>query len=417
MNTRKLAVSAQVRVHLDNCQGDLVLRGGDEPELKIQSQEALAEGIVQQSGDTVHLSELPKCRLFVPRQAVVVIGQVAGDLRADGLASLEVDHVGGDLRVKGGTIHARQVQGDFTANELAGNVTLDAASGDVSLREVTGDAVIHLAGGDLRVRQIGGALRVDEVQENVSARNLTGVLELGHVGGDVVLVNLRGGVETQQVDGEVVLKSELASGTRYNIQARGDVVLKLPLQTSARLVLEAPSGEITSTVPLDIEEEIVGRLVGTLGGADKRADVFLHTTGGSITLRPLTVFEDRTAEQASLGFDPETIAELVQTHVAASLGTSDVDEFVRREAERALQRAERARAKAERAAERAQRHIERQAEKAAKRWRVSWRGKRSVPRRAAEPVTEAEHLAVLKMLEEGKITAEEASKLLEALES
>lgn len=412
-----IELSTQTLVHLDGCQGDLALRGWDKSELKIQSQEDLPGDVIQQTEDEIHLPELPQCRLFVPRQATVVVGQVAGDLKADGLVgSLQVNRVEGDVRVRGGTIYAHQVQGDFAANGLSGDVTLDSASGDVSLREIAGDVVVRLAGGDVRARHIGGALRAGEVQGNVHVRNLDGVLELGHVTGDAVLVNLRSGVEVKQVDGEAVLKTGLASGERYNVQARADIVLKLPLQTSAHLVSEAPGGEIHSTIPLDVEEEAAGRLVGKLGRADKRAEVFLHTTGGNIALRLLTAFEDGTAEQAGLGFDPETIAGMVQAHVAASLGTSDVGEFVRRETERALHRAERARAKAERAAERAQRHMERQAEKATRRWRVSWRGKRAAPPRAAEPVTEEERVAILKMLQEGKITAEEANKLLEVLE-
>ena len=378
MGTRKVAVSAQVRVHIDGCQGDLVLRGWDAPELEIRSGEDLAEDVIQWADGEVHLPELPECRLFVPRQAAVVIEHVAGDLRADGLSgSLEINN----------------------------------------------------AGGDLRARRIDGTLRADEVRGDVRVRDLAGVLELGHVGGDAVMVNLRGGVEVRQVDGEAVLKTALVSGACYNVRARGNVVLKLPLQTNARLVLEAPDGEIHLAIPLEVEEEEAGRLVGTLGGVDERAEVFLHTADGSIALKPLTTYEDGTADRAGSIFDAEAIAEMVRAQVAAGLGTLDVgiDELVRRETERALQQAKRAQAKAERAAERAQakvkraaeraqRRVERQAEKADKRWGGARRKRWTASRQTSEPVTEEERVAILRMLAEGKITAEEANKLLEALE-
>ena len=387
MSTRKIAVSAQVQVHLESCRGDLVLRGWDEPELKIQSQEDLSENVIQQAGDKVHLSELPECRLFVPRQAAVVIGHVAGDLRADGLS---------------------------------------------------GSLEINIAGGDLRARRIDGTLRADEVQGDVRVRDLTGVLELGHVGGNAVMVNLQGGAEVRQVNGEAVLKTALTSGARYKVRAGADLVFKLPLHASARLVLEAPNGEVCSTIPLEIEEEAAGRLVGTLGSMDAGAEVFLHTTDGNITLRPLTVHEDRPADWASFDFDPEAIAEMVRAHVTTGLGALDVEERVLHEMDRGLQQAEKARAKAERAAERAQakveraaerararaerveerarRRAERQAKKASKRWRVKWGRKRTASHQPSEPVTEEERLAVLKMLEAGKITIAEANTLLEALE-
>jgi DUF4097 and DUF4098 domain-containing protein YvlB len=425
--------SRKVHVHIDGCQGDLALRGRDQPELEIRSLEDLAEDVIEQAEDTFHLPELPQCRLFVPRQATVVVGHVVGDLKADGLiGDLEVNKVDSGVRVEGGTL-----PGDFGSDELTGNVKLDSALGDVSLREVAGDAVVRLTGGDLRARQIGGALQAEEVHGDVRVRNLTGVLELGHVAGDAILVNLRGGAEVRQVDGDVVLKTELVPGARYSVRARGNVVLRIPLETGAHLVLEAPAGEIHSTISLEVKEKAAGRLVGTLGRADKRAEVLLHTTGGNITLRPLTTSEDRTTDQINLGFDPEAIAEMVRAHVVASLGTSNVDEFVHRETERALRRAERARAKAERAAERAQakaeraaerararvelaeeraqRHMERQMEKAGKRGRGA-RRKKWAFHQTSEPVTEEERAAVLKMLQEGKITAEEANQLLEALE-
>jgi DUF4097 and DUF4098 domain-containing protein YvlB len=410
-------VAEQVQVYLDDCQGDFVLRGWDESELKIQSQGSLDENTVQQAADVVRLSTLSEGRLFVPRQATVIIGHVAGDLRADGLTgSLEVGRVEGDLRVKGGTLHVHEVQGDCVITELTGNVTIDAASGDVSLREVAGEAVVRLIGGDLRVRRINGTLRAEEVHGNVHAKNLDGALELARVGGDTVLTNLQGGVKLHQAQGEVVLKTGLASGVSYHVQANGDIALKLSLPTSAHLVLEAPSGEIYSTVPLKIEEKAVGRLAGILGQADKPAEVFLHTSSGNIMLKPLTMFEDKFPEQAGAHFDARVIAGMAQAHVMAGPGTANGDDFLSREAEQALQRAERVRIKAERAAERAQRHMARQAERIAERWHLTWHGKRAAPRRAAEPVTEEERLAVLKMLQEGKITAEEANKLLEALE-
>lgn len=417
MGARRLTVAEQVQVYLENCQGDFVLRGWDEPALKIQSQGSLDEDAVQQAANVVRLSTLLEGRLFVPRQATVIIGYVAGDLRADGLtSSLEVRHVEGDLHVKGGTLHVHQVQGDCVITELTGGVTIGSASGNVSLREVAGEVVVGLIGGDLRVRQVSGTLRVEEVHGNVHVKNLDDALELVRVGGDAVLINLLGGIKLHQVQGEVVLKTKLASEASYHVQANGDIALKLPLPTSAHLVLEAPSGEIDSTVPLRVEEQSSGRLTGILGQEDGPAEVFLHTGNGNIILKPLTIFEDKSPEQAGAYSDAAVIAEMAQAHVMASPGTANRDDFVSRETEQALQRAERVRTKAERAAERAQRHMARQAERIAERWHLTWHGKRTTPRRAAEPVTEEERLIVLKMLQEGKITAEEANKLLEALE-
>jgi hypothetical protein len=71
---------------------------------------------------------------------------------------------------------------------------------------------------------------------------------------------------------------------------------------------------------------------------------------------------------------------------------------------------------AEKAAERAARSAERakrRAERAAGSWGFTV-GRPPVP--PAEPVTDQERLMILKMVEEGKITADQAAQLLSALE-
>ncbi|HLA01706.1 MAG TPA: hypothetical protein VJ019_03000, partial [Aestuariivirga sp.] len=73
---------------------------------------------------------------------------------------------------------------------------------------------------------------------------------------------------------------------------------------------------------------------------------------------------------------------------------------------------------AEKTAKRAARRVERSVGRHAPRWNVNWTagGPFPPPPPAAGPVSEAEQLAILKMLQEKKITAEEADKLLAALE-
>jgi vacuolar-type H+-ATPase subunit E/Vma4 len=96
----------------------------------------------------------------------------------------------------------------------------------------------------------------------------------------------------------------------------------------------------------------------------------------------------------------------MEVRLEESLGQID-SEAIRRRAERV---AEQARQKAERAAERARLR----AERAERRWqRVS--GQRSRPS-PSETVSDEERMRVLRLVEEGKITPEQASELLAALE-
>ncbi|MBC7252125.1 MAG: DUF4097 family beta strand repeat protein [Anaerolineae bacterium] len=404
-------LQSQTHIHLDGCQGDLVLKGWDSSEVSIQGQETLAKDAIRQTEDgEIHLAQLPECTLYVPRQATVSIGPVTGSLTVESFeGKVEVSDVYGDVHLKSGNIRAQRVHGDFKANKLAESIELDTALSDVSLRDVAGDVVLRQAGGDVRARRIDGALRIDAAQGDVRVRSVAGLLELGHIAGDAVLKGLPGGVTARQVDGEVVLKTDLSPEARYSVRARGDIVLKVPWQVSASFVFEAPEGEIHSTIPLTLEEEAAGRLVGTLGDTAQRAEVHMHTTEGNITLKPHITLEDSSVTPEEWGFTAEAFAKMVQSQVADSLGTSDVTEFVQHKMERALRQAERA-------FKRQQRRSERRAKKV-RRWRLSHQQKQAPPYPPAEPVTDEERLTILKMLAAGTITAEEADKLLEALES
>lgn len=90
----------------------------------------------------------------------------------------------------------------------------------------------------------------------------------------------------------------------------------------------------------------------------------------------------------------------------------DLSERIRRKVEAATQRAQRQMEKASRRAEQKMRHAERHAHH----WNVRWAGGMNSVNLPVEAVSDEERMAILKMLQDGKITSEEAQKLLAALE-
>ena len=118
----------------------------------------------------------------------------------------------------------------------------------------------------------------------------------------------------------------------------------------------------------------------------------------------------------------EELAAEIQRRVDEALKRIDMDEINQRVAEEVEARVERAMQKAERAAERARSRAERKAERAAERAqsRAEKRARRARTWRREkagfyEPPGQKERQHVLKMVGEGKITAEEAEKLFRAM--
>jgi hypothetical protein len=86
--------------------------------------------------------------------------------------------------------------------------------------------------------------------------------------------------------------------------------------------------------------------------------------------------------------------------------------------ERISQRVEQVTQRAAKRVEEATRRAERHAERQTRRWNLDFspKGVPNPPAPPSEPVSEDERMAILKMLEEKKITAEQAELLLSALE-
>jgi hypothetical protein len=95
----------------------------------------------------------------------------------------------------------------------------------------------------------------------------------------------------------------------------------------------------------------------------------------------------------------------MEARLHESMGRIDSAE-VRRRVERVAE-------KARRAAERETERVRLRAERAERRWRRA-SGRRARPRRT--PATDEERMRVLRLVEEGKVTPEQAADLLSALE-
>ena len=200
-------------------------------------------------------------------------------------------------------------------------------------------------------------------------------------------------------------------GEKLFLKAGGDLSCSLPGDASASVTVTA-GGEVY--VPGTIEVEESGSLKSfVLGDGDTQVELI---AGGDLW------FQGEEASDpfafADLG---ETIASQVETEVEAGIaqmearlealgsgmGTYSSDrigEQVRRAVTRARRKAERGRKRAERA--------RRRAGKKSRSINLNLSGR---PRKRTE-VSEDERLSILRMLENGTITVEEAEKLLQAIE-
>lgn len=345
-------VGATPRLRILKVGGSLRLIGGEGTRLEAHADDP--GGLtLQRDGEIWELQAPSDCSIFVPSAARIEIGSIGGDARLRGLSQeLLVRTVGGDLEL-------RRVA-------------------KVALEQV---------GGDLSAARVGGDLMGDRVGGDASLLRVAGRVHLRAVGGDVRIRGAQGAVANAA--GDVI--AELCPGVGWSgsLEAGGDLVLRFCQEASAHVRYHA-GGEIRLPVSGPTSEK--GEFV--LGAAE--AD--LELAAGADLIVSLVARQELEA-------------------------AADIEDKVFGHVEDALHRVEYLSARAGRLAldgEAMGKKIHRAIEGAMSRASASARRGQSAGgwdgERAPSGADSKERLAILRMLETGRINVEEAEQLLHALE-
>jgi len=366
MEKVKMEVGETPTVKIVAIGGDLRLTGRNDTQFEAQAPEK-GSLTVDQEDDQISVACRSGCLIFLP------VG-----------AQVEVEQVGGDARVTGLT------------NELM----MRTVGGDLSLRRV-GRSTFELIGGDLYARKVAGDLTVDRIGGDAVAERVEGDVRLPAVGGDLVLHKVTGLVETA-VGGDASLSLSPEAETHSIIQAGGDLTCRLPEDVSASITVQA-GGDMA--LPSDVEREDTDQgTIIRLGDAEATIEL---SAGGDLWLwvgkREVDYAEDMVG--SVMGELDARLVEMEARFNAIGAGMYAFD------AERIGERVRRSVARAQRKAAQGRTRAERKVAKS-KRGRTVTFG---TPEPQRPEVSEEERLAVLRMLEKGTISVEEAEKLLHSL--
>jgi hypothetical protein len=352
-------------IKIDSIGGDLSLVGweGDDVLVKADDDEIR----FTQDGDMVQLSCDDDLSLRVPKGASVFIANVGGDASIRGvIGTIELKDVSGDLSMR--DVHAvavEAVHADFSLRGAKGNLYIKKADSDVSIRDVDGNVTLESVADDLALRDVRG---------NVSAN----------------------------VAEDVVMYLNPLAGNTYNVTAGDDILLVMPPKANATLTLSADEINF-DWKGVEEDEDATSRVV-TLG--DGSATITL-SAGGDI----------RVSNRSDAGESAEDFGNFA----GVGMDWSGFGERISRRVEQATERAQRKVEAAARRVEQKTRDAERRGRGKVAfgvgRWNWDFSPKGvPMPSKPKSPVSEEERLTILKMLQEKKITAEDAEKLLAALE-
>lgn len=462
MFEQTIETSGTPHVTIAECSGSLKITGSEEQRVAIRAEGEARDVTLEQTGETFTLASEVDCALTCPRDTTLTIHRVDRNLRVRGVRGpIAIKDVCGNAKLRGvgpttleqshGNLGAQRLSGELRVQRVGGNArvrrveglcSLNHVGGNLRAQRLEGDLLSQVVRGNARISQVGGACSLDRVDGNLSAQRVEGDLSsqavrgnanisqvggacsLDHVYGNLSATELQGGLTIAEVGGNARLTPSFAPGAIYHLNAKGNLDIHLPDEANVRLILRAGRGVRSHIQGLALEDAD-GQTTGVLGTGDANLKA---QAAGRIHLRPAAQAGARTHDRTFISFaDSDDLSATIQAHVDETVaeiqsrvmeGLRSVDgERIQQQIDRA---GERARRSAGREAEKTRRRAEREAERARlrqeraeRRWRrVS--GQRPQPKR--EATTGEEQMHVLRMVEEGKLTPEQAADLLDALE-
>ena len=421
-------------VRLVRVDGDALIQGWDQDTVEIVLDGEADQCSVEQEGLTLSVVSHAALSVSLPSEAIVNVDDVNGDLVLRELAGpVSVSTVHGEALVQASRapVSLDNVYGDLTVDGILGLLSVTDAQGDVRLNKVNAAVTLGAVHGDVRARAVKSTLEMGVVDGDVRVRGAGGLVSLEEGRSDLGGTELRGGLDARLVKGAITLRTAVMPGKVYRARAEGDIIARFPEETSARFTLQA-EGAVHAHLP-QVDEESENRLVGQAGSGEAQVEL---TAGGDLSVR-IRGHGGRSRPDFDFDIDADISAQ-IEAQIAESLGAIDIDALAHREIEKAMHKAEReiekARHRAEQQRHEAEQRMHRAQERAA---RTARRAQEKISRRAhlwtgsfggraqgfragrVQPkpqATEEEQLAILKMVQEGKISTEQAEMLLKALE-
>ncbi|MBN1811801.1 MAG: hypothetical protein JXA14_08195 [Anaerolineae bacterium] len=427
MFEQTIEMSATPHITIVECARNLLVQGKGGARVSICVDGDAKDLTLEQEGETLTLSAREDCEITCPTGSTLTVQTCHGNAKIGGVAgTIALETVHGNLTLKDvGPTEFTRVDGNLYVRDVGGILRGKTVGGNARVRDVQGECALEKVSGNLHVRDVDGDLRGETVGGNAQIVDVLGQYAVKKVGGNLTFDEVQGSVTAEQVGGNARVKPPFAPGMAYRVSASGNVDIHLPDDANLSLALRAGGGVHSRIEGLALEET-GGEMKGVLGDGAASLEA---RAGGSITLRGWGTANGAPGEfEFNMDFldDLENIGPMVEARVGEAmaelqvrleqgLGQIDSDKL-RFKIERAAEKSARA---AERAAEEVRRAAEREAQKArmrAERSQRSWeRASGQKPRPRPEPASQEEQLRVLRMVEQGKITPEQASDLLEAL--
>jgi len=337
---------------------------------------------IENLGETVEINSKLDCMISAPQDTLLLLENIKGNCKVSGLFL---------------------------------NMTIESVGGNLEIEEVE-TGIIERVGGGLKIGTVIKTMTIEKVGANLVLLNNTGSILCEKIGGDLHANGISGGLDCV-VGGNIVLSNTNFEGSFTSLKAGGNI--KISYTGAPNFRLEAKSG---GGYNIDLGKDSIKGIYRTLDHTFGNGGPLVNLkAGGSIKINAKS--QDPRPEIKFMGSDDNSWDKLEEEIMDKQSGFIDLGDFefdslnhqINSEINMKTQM------------------IEKKIQKTMDKLDVKFRNnfdnftnlgeqtpkkssETSVPKPVKNVVTEEEKMMILKMLQDKKITAEEADNLLNALE-
>lgn len=243
--------------------------------------------------------------VLVERAETIAGHYIAGDARCIGAASLQLDEIAGDTRlIDIAVVQVTHIGSDAQISGAHDRCQIDVVEGDLKIRNA-GTIVIQTISGDLVAEQFAaleiesiegsctissdrGSTTIGSVDGDISARVRQGPLQVTSIAGDARIDGAAAGLSLGHVEGDLNLRLEPADGATYHVHGDGDAMVSLP-----------------ASCDLTLEAHVAGDISGLSNGRGRRQTSPVNAVFGTGAAQlTLTIDGDLTLRGAALRTQP-----------------------------------------------------------------------------------------------------------------
>lgn len=239
-----LKAKAEGRVYIDNQRGNVVIRGWDKNEVKVEGEldDSAESYTFEREGNSINfIVDMPrrnngsnddgsKLEIFIPQLSKLEAESVNANYQIEKvLGSVELSTINGN-------ISAKKVRHEISLGTINGAIEVEDAKGELQLSSINGKVFLSDSEGTLEASTINGKMNIQSDAKSIEIESVNGAIQLA--------LNVVGSLEIQSVSGNIQasVKQLMKHGEISINTVSSPIELDLPKDISAEFQISNQAG-------------------------------------------------------------------------------------------------------------------------------------------------------------------------------